>query len=320
MNIVIMPSNEYASYAGTMLTSIFENNKGREINIYILSIGYSEENNNLYYELANKYNQNMKIIKLEENDKKSTLPAGRWGIFAFMALLTPKYLDVDRALYLDCDITCVGDITQVDDIDISNYYVALPPDTFCSKRHKDRLGMKPDSFYGCAGVIYMNLKKMREDGFMEKCLSYAKTNYEKLDFAIQDLLNVICEGNVKRMPMRFNLEAVFFQYHSSVNVEDFDEFRNECKMPVLIHFMDRKKAWHRDCRNPLKVIFWKYAKQSGWRVYNNYSSSYDIFHYTIEGIRYFLHRVGIKKYPYIFLSTKELQRLFCVEDLKNIGI
>jgi hypothetical protein len=58
--------------------------------------------------------------------------------------------------------------------------------------------------YACSGVILMNLKKMRETGFIAKCAEFAE-KWGTPFFVDQDILNTICKDDAKIIDQRWNL-------------------------------------------------------------------------------------------------------------------
>lgn len=79
MNILFTTSNEYACHAGVAITSLFENNKGIDINVFIMTTGYSDDNLLRMANLADRYHQKIKVITVEEKSLQFEIPTGKWG-------------------------------------------------------------------------------------------------------------------------------------------------------------------------------------------------------------------------------------------------
>ena len=84
----------------------------------------------------------------------------------------------DKLLYLDIDMMIAKDISTLYNIDISEYEHAAVREKYCSKI------IRPD--YVNAGMLLLNMKKIKETGLLEKARNLIKTR--KLLFADQDAI------------------------------------------------------------------------------------------------------------------------------------
>ncbi len=104
----------------------------------------------------------------------------------------------DKILYLDIDIMAAGDISELYRINIDNYeYAAV----------KEKYGcwfIRPD--YINAGVLLLNIDKIRKTGLLEKARQLIKT--KKMIFADQD---AIYWNTTKKLiiPRKFNEQSSF---------------------------------------------------------------------------------------------------------------
>ena len=65
INILCAADDKYAPYCGVMLTSLFDNNIDREINVYImLDKPWSVQNMSKVNQLKEKYNQSIKFCEV----------------------------------------------------------------------------------------------------------------------------------------------------------------------------------------------------------------------------------------------------------------
>lgn len=99
--------------------------------------------------------------------------------YTLLRLLADQIPEIpDKLLYLDIDIMCGGDLSKLYNIDIEEYeYAAV----------KEKYGcwtIRPD--YINAGMLLLNMKKIRETGLMEKARKMLQER--KLLFADQDAL------------------------------------------------------------------------------------------------------------------------------------
>ena len=99
---------------------------------------------------------------------------------------------VGKVLSLDADTVCVGDVSDVWDIDLTDYYLAASHEW-----HRTGNGL----LYCNAGVTLYNLAKLR-DGKADECIGVLNTRqYTWLE---QDVQNYLCQGRIYDMPSKYN--------------------------------------------------------------------------------------------------------------------
>lgn len=183
----------------------------------------------------------------------------------------PEY---DKVLYLDGDIVCLRDVAELYDTDINGYMIAAVHDADVSgqmnlpgsdmRRYLTRsVGLREPNDYFQAGVLLLNLKEMRAKYTLKQWLTFASKWYKYSD---QDVLNRYCQGNVKFLPMNWNVIIDCCNYRvpviinaaiASVNSEYFAARED----PYIIHYAGCEKPWKQ--RNvDFDYMFWKYARTS----------------------------------------------------------
>ena len=187
----------------------------------------------------------------------------------YRLLIPTLYPKLDKGLYLDSDIVVLDDIAKLYNIDLGENYVGGIPDESVGliKEFQDyvqnRIGTNDYREYFNAGILPMNLKKLREIHFKEYFIELL--DRVKFDVAQdQDYLNTICKGNVKFIDLCWNKMPI-----SKNGMKDSDI--------KLIHYNLSFKPWHMD--NVLyEEYFWKYAdktvfKDKIYEIKNNYDTS-----------------------------------------------
>ena len=119
----------------------------------------------------------------------------RWSYMTLLRTALPlMFPDIDKVLYLDVDTIIVQNIDELWDIDLSDYYLAAVPEPLKTKVYGQ---------YVNAGVMMLNLKKLREDGTAQKIidLMYA----QKMDFPDQDAINKICKWRMYELHTDYNV-------------------------------------------------------------------------------------------------------------------
>lgn len=172
----------------------------------------------------------------------------------YFRLFIPKmYPQLTKALYLDSDIVLLDDVAKLYDVDIDDYYVGAIPDEAVAmvpefrEYVENRIGVKKYSEYFNAGILLMNLEKLRsinfEDLFVD-LLQAVKYNVAQ----DQDYLNAICLNNVKYIDLCWNKMPL-----------PNDEIKEE--ELKLIHYNLSYKPWHSD-DILYSDYFWNFANYS----------------------------------------------------------
>jgi lipopolysaccharide biosynthesis glycosyltransferase len=121
------------------------------------------------------------------------------------------------------------------------------------------VGIKDFKHYINAGVLLMNLKKIREDNLMPIFNRLAENDFPTVD---QDVLNNVCYGNIYFLDQKFNVMPKNIKFIDNPELEkeiNFREFVSAYENPSIIHYVDSDKPWN----NPNMM----FAEE--WIKYNN---------------------------------------------------
>ena len=248
----------YIPFLAVALQSMIENaSKEYYYSIKILYTNINEENKEKIIKFES---ENVKIefvdlnYYLEELQEK-LYTRDYYTKTTYYRLLIPNlYPQYDKILYLDSDITILGDISELYNTDLEDNLVGAVPDASVralkefSEYVERVVGMADYKNYFNAGILLMNLKEMRNFDFQTKFLYLL----ENMKFSVaqdQDYLNRICKGRTRILDSGWNVMPL---------PTDSPRQENDIK---LIHYNLIYKPWHFD--NVLyQDYFWKYAKKT----------------------------------------------------------
>ena len=231
-------SEQYYYSIKILHTNISEENK-KKIN------RYKRENIDIEFVDLNYYIEKVKD-KLYTRDYYTKTTYFR----LFIPDLYPQYA---RALYLDSDITIMGDVADLYNVDIGNNLVAGVPDGAVQtieafQEYVEKVvGVRDYHEYFNAGILVMNLSELRKFKFQQKFLYLLET----IKFAVaqdQDYLNRLCKGRVKIVDNVWNVMPMKELGIASEDVK-------------IIHFNLNYKPWHYD-DILYQEFFWRYAKKT----------------------------------------------------------
>ena len=214
INILLSGNNKVFDGALSELISITR--KTREtVTCYILTMDLTrikdsykridDEQIEFLNEVIQRENSQNKVIKVDVTDMyEREFGYGKnenayCTPYTLLRLLADKIPNIpDKILYLDIDMMVGGDIAELYNIDIDGYeYAAV----------KEKIGSKiirPD--YINAGMLLLNMEKIRETKLLEKARNLIKT--KKMLFADQD---AIFRSTTKKklLPRKFNEQSKF---------------------------------------------------------------------------------------------------------------
>jgi lipopolysaccharide biosynthesis glycosyltransferase len=172
---------------------------------------------------------------------------------SLLRLRLPSVLkDIDRVVYLDCDLVVLNDIATLYDIDLLGFPLAAcldfwltgsppfaPPGWRADEWHKflrEVVRLSNSKAYFNAGVMVMDLKKFRSTSLIRAADEFLeRTNYET-PFVDQEALNHVIDGAFVRLDTRWNVLAALG--HSD---------------PWIIHYAGPYKPWSCEGR---RFTFW----------------------------------------------------------------
>ena len=214
INLLLCGNNKVFDGALTELISITNTTK-ESINCYILTMDVSrikpeyipinDEQVNFLNKVVQSKNENNKVIKIDVTDlyenefghgKNENAYCTPYTLLRLLADLVPEI--PEKILYLDIDMMVAKDISELYNIDISEYEYAAVREKYGS------MFIRPD--YINAGMLLLNMKKIKETKLLEKARNLIKKR--KLIFADQD---AIFWSTSKKLllPRKYNEQSKF---------------------------------------------------------------------------------------------------------------
>lgn len=180
----------------------------------------------------------------------------------------------NKILYLDSDLVINDDVAKLYDIDLSDAAIGAVRDIdFLGNLNmkngeraeyvKRKLGMKNPYGYFQAGVLVMNLDRMRKLHTVSEWLDIA--SQPGFIYNDQDILNMECEGSVAYLPYEWNvmhncggrIQGVF----DFAPVDVFKGYMASRQNPKIVHYAGYDKPW----KNPwcdFGPLYWHYAQET----------------------------------------------------------
>ena len=167
----------------------------------------------------------------------------RYTEAASLRLLLPELLpNLDRVLYLDCDIIVRQDLARLwNETDLGgNYLGAVYEAAIEGQAERFRaLGCDPAKYFN-SGFLLMNLAQMRKEKVSERLLEACRVPY--LEFPDQDALNQVCQGRVLPLSPLYNSIRTFFipKYKPDFIRQYNEELWHRIQREATIHYTGGK--------------------------------------------------------------------------------
>lgn len=189
---------------------------------------------------------------------------------AYFRLFIPELLsEYHKAIYLDGDMICCGNIAELFDINLDGYLLAAVQDVaiawYHSKKeikhfnifHQGLLGLKNPEEYFNSGMLVFNIDLFRKTTSTDALLELAASREWQVHD--QDVLNYAAEGKTLILPLYWN-----FMYNRRAKYlpaplkQKYDE---AAKKPKIIHYINIK-PWEHEVFFSYFELFWKYATRT----------------------------------------------------------
>lgn len=267
MNIALCADEKYAFPCGVCVTSILENNKNEECNIYILTEGLKHETIEKFQNLGNIYNQKVTIINIDSDQFKGLKVSSRFPRSIYFRFMLPRLIHNEaKVLYFDCDIIVTNKLKELWDSDITNYACGVVEDQRSDDiRVQNNLGLYKTYFN--SGVLLMNLEYWRKNNTASRLTEYIYNNADKCVFPDQDALNYILCDEVLYLEYRYNYQELMMQKKEEcfLHKSKWHNLLEDGELPTIIHYNGWVKPWVLTCEHKLKEEWLKYKNISPWK-------------------------------------------------------
>lgn len=285
--LVFAADDNYAIPMFVAMASAFETAKSNTIyDVHLLLSGnISDINYNRLEVIREKYPRHqITIYNMHDQYENVEMKIAHTTNATFYRLKLPSLLkNINKCIYLDVDLIVNQDLSEMYRINIDDKYIAgvKAAGYFWPEKHVqnrlDFLEIPSIDQYVNAGVLMMNLAKMRKNNMENEFEKLLEKNYQSQD---QDILNKACYGMIRNIPFKYN---AMVKYHLS----DDESYKNEKmlqiaytlnewdqgrKNPVIIHYADRTKPWN-DFSVEYAEKWWNIASKLPFfdEVFANYS-------------------------------------------------
>lgn len=277
INICISSDENYAKYAGVLIASILYNAEpDDELCFYILDGGINNTTKEEILKLKNIKDCIINFVEIDDNifadysniKTHSYIPLSTYYRLKLSSLLT----NIDKIIYLDCDIIVNSSLK-----DLFNVYLEENPIAGVLDINKRMLQKNPS--YVNAGMLLMDLKKIREENIEESFLHWTKEHLNTIQMGDQEIINEVLKGRIKILDEKWNVQSSNFTNRSSYT-----------NTPYIIHFVSKRKPWHFGSFSYHRKYYFKYLQLTPWALTDDEKWYWYIWNQIVSLYRYFLYR------------------------------
>lgn len=280
MNILFSSDNNYAQHLGVSIYSLLEHNMHVDVvRVFVVDNEISDENKKRLIE----------VVKAFHNASIEFVPFAKWknslhlnmswsiSISSYARLFVASMLpsDIDKVLYLDCDMIICDSLEGLWNTDMEGYVVAAVQDTV-GNNIKSAVGLVPTDCYFNAGMLLIDMKGWRDNVCEQKCVSFIENRQGRVSHHDQGVLNGVFRNAWLRLPLRYNLMTIhylctqksikeYFKDQASFYMEE--EVKNAKENPAILHFTPSftSRPWVNSCKHPLRRLYWETLGKTPWK-------------------------------------------------------
>lgn len=245
----------YIPQLGAALVSLFRSNWLQQLRVSVVTTGLTEENRAKLEQLALTYGRSLRFYDLNVTALEGLVEYVQPKSTYYRLLLPALLTDLDKVIYLDCDLVVESALTDLWDEALGDHLVLG-----VAERDELQPGMQahvetPGDPYINAGVLVMNLNAWRTESIASKCLTWLHANPTRATMMDQDAINRVCSRRKGYVPLRWNLNPIHGP--ATVTLPKYPE--------RILHFAGPIKPWHAWYCHHLASIFYDYLKATPWR-------------------------------------------------------
>lgn len=279
-HIVYASDDNFSEILGVSLVSLFENSKDmQEIIVYILDSSITEENKEKIETVCKNYNRPMPkwlVAKNISEELSMEVEVDRGSLSQYARLFVSSMLpeELERVLYLDCDILIMKSIKELWTLDLHGKTIAALMDAF-SKYYRANIDLQPNDIMFNSGVMLIDMAKWKEQKIEKKLLDFISKKKGKIQQGDQGALNAVLSHETYCFEPRFNSVTIFHDfnykemliYRKPPSFYSEEQIKRAVEDPSIVHFTTSflsRRPWVEGCQHRYVGEWMRYKERSPW--------------------------------------------------------
>jgi len=266
ISILVTLDENYLPPLRVMLISLFVNNPGEKIEVWLLHRSIPEMEINILGEFCENYGAALHPIRVDGSLFSSATANSRYPQEMYYRLLAPHLLPgtLGRVLYLDPDTMVINPLRPLWNLEMQGFLFAAAAHTgkteFANDVNRIRLGTEHDYFN--SGVLLIDLVRGRKEIDPQEVFRYAGEHKNELLLPDQDILNGLYGSRI------LELNDVIWNYdarnYSSYFLRSAGQANIDWVMQntVILHFCGGAKPWKPLYRHRFGILYKHYMQMA----------------------------------------------------------
>lgn len=268
MNILVALNANYLYPLKVMLKSLFMNNRGCTITVYMMYSKLNENEIKDIQEFVSGEGHRLVPVFIHPGLFDDALVYRHFSSEMYYRLIAFRYLpeSVDRILYLDPDIINLNPVFDLYRKPFGNAFFMACEHAYSARMagpfNKMRLKTPKAKGYFNTGVLMMNIKALRKSNSLKKIMQFTE-KHKHLLLPDQDIFNALYWDKIISIPgMYYNYDA---RYYNLTRIFPTNKDQANPKWikahTVFIHYCGGQKPWQPGYKGNLGFFFNFYARR-----------------------------------------------------------
>lgn len=264
VHIACAADSNYLQHTYTMLFSLLKNNTFNIV-LHCFSSDYSTHDKAQINQLTKEFKHcSIQFYAIDNNVFNGFVITHHITLATYYRIIIPELLNqnIDKIIYLDCDMIIDGNIHTLWETNLNNCIVAAVAEP--AFNDFKRLNLQAADGYFNAGMLVIDLIRWRKNNLTKTIIQYIQNNLDKIIFWDQDALNACLKGQWKKLPPVYNQQSALFQISNKLLLNNYsaNELAMAAKNPIIIHYTGSSKPWHLLNYNPFGYKYTQYLKHT----------------------------------------------------------
>ncbi len=290
-DFLLVSDNNYVKNLGICTYSVMYNMcpDVEKVRLFVMDCGITEENKQRLRNQAAAFGNAEMIFYDIDQKLNAVVPKvpTRWhrAIYGrlFLNELPELYGDIDRLIYLDCDLLMDRPVTELFTMDLQGKCLAAVTDADNAPRKK-ALGMPDEYEYINSGVLVIDTARWIELDASRRIIEYINSFPAELLYPDQDAINYLMGSEMVILPPEYNMMWMICERDIPKMLRRIPDFYYTAEQleyalyhPFIVHFAGHD-MWSFDGITPVAAgVLKKYRRLCGWRDCKRTFKSPEVF-------------------------------------------
>ncbi len=274
--IATTSSELFALPTTVMLRSLMDNLSGKEgADIYVLDCGILPASRRKMRRSLSPAWARVHFVPIVPSSLAGFRNEGYFTLNTYARLFVGRLLpdEIERLVFLDGDMLLLGDIAPLAEMDLNGRLLAAVQDPVAGRVNQSAQMMHWQGWdvpggvsVFNAGLMVLDLRRMREEGTFEAAIAVARQHPERMRWHDQDALNYILRGNYVELDPVWNVMPHLYYPPTCRDVIYPKETIDRCiQNPKALHFSGGYRPWKGAGRHWRETEFYRYLYRTAWR-------------------------------------------------------